>query len=852
MLPAAPSPALCRTCGTPLPGGKWSGACPRCLIEAFGEEENTEPADAVVAGFTILEEISRGGMGVVYRAQQQHPSRVVALKMILPHLLDSPGVRARFHAEAESVAKLDHPNVLPIYEAGENRGTPYLAMKFVAGGSVASQREKFVGAPRASAELVAAAARGVQHAHERGILHRDLKPANLLLEASSADAPPVPMVTDFGLARILESEASGLTAPSAFLGTVGYLAPELAFGSNHAPTVQADIYSLGAILYELVTGRLPFGEETALETLRRADRDAPPSLRTLDPHIPQDLDAICLCCLQREPSSRYRAAGALAEDLDRFLAGSPVLARKDTWSYRASKFARRNKAGLAAAALILLLLIGGIVATSRQARIAMKEKARAERRFNDVRKLANSVLFDYHDAIKALPGATKVRELLVKDALSYLDSLAGEANGDPALQRELGAAYERVGDVRGGTAGGSLGDVPGAVESYKKAVTIREALVTQNPADAEARHALAISHQKLGYRLVSAAEASSGVEHLRKARSLYLDLIREQPANHELKLDLAVTYDNLGRALADRRDFAGALEQYRAALAICEEPSAGNPRDQRYRRALWNTYRSIANLLYSQDDVAGAIEENSKALTLAEGLLGDDPLSAEHRRALILTYKDGADYHSQSDKRAALEYFRKALALEEELVAADPANAVTRKALGYSHKRIAEFMVGLKDHPLALLHFNKALELFEKVVSDAPGDIISRFRAVTCRAGVAGAEARLGKIDPALEECRKAIGLLRKINEDPANAPHRLNRAQAYEYLGYAYQTLAASANLSPNETREHLSSAHDMYQQSLNVLNELRSRGALGAADEVWAKEIAGELAKCETALAK
>ena len=187
----------------------------------------------------------------------------------------------------------------------------------------------------------------------------------------------------------------------------------------------------------------------------------------------------------------------------RHLEARPVLARKDTMGYRAAKFARRNKGSLVAAALVLLMLIGGIVATSWQAHIATREKARAERRFNDVRKLANSVLFDYHDAIKALPGATKVRERLVKDALNYLDSLAGEAHGDPALQRELAAAYERVGDVRGGESSGSLGDIAGAMESYTKALRIREALFAMNPNDAQARRDLASSHQKLGYRLLT-------------------------------------------------------------------------------------------------------------------------------------------------------------------------------------------------------------------------------------------------------------------------------------------------------------------------------------------------------------
>ncbi|MDQ6624982.1 MAG: protein kinase [Verrucomicrobiota bacterium] len=832
----------------PLPGGKWSSACPRCLIEAFGEEEQADPADGLVAGYTIIEEVSRGGMGVIYRAQQHHPSRVVALKMILPHLLDSPVIRARFQAEAESVAKLDHPNVLPIYEAGENRGTPYLAMKFVAGGSVDAQRAKFLGAPRACAELVAAAARGVQHAHERGILHRDLKPANLLLDSPAAEAAPIPMVSDFGLARILEAEPSGLTSPSAFLGTIGYLAPELAFGSRSSPTVQADIYSLGAILYELLVGQLPFGTETGLEALRRADREAPPSLRTLDPRIPKDLDAICLACLQREPSSRYRTAGALADDLDRFLEGSPVLARKDTFGYRAEKFARRNKAGLAVAALVLLLLVGGIIATSRQAHIAMREKARAERRFSEVRKLANSVLFDYHDAIKALPGATKVRERLVKDALSYLDSLAGEARGDPALQRELAAAYERVGDVRGGQSSGSLGDRAGAVESYTKALRIREALAAVNPKDAQARRDLATSHQKLGCRLRSTSEDSVGWEHLQKALALFLDLAREQPANDELQLDLADIRGNVGGALSLRDDRVGELEQDRAALEIREKLFASHPRDQTYRRELWKSHVSISYDLWLQNDVAGALETNSKAIALGEALIVDDPNNADYRRGMMLNYQNRGDYLRQSDSQSALECFRRELALGEELLAADPANALTLKDLAYTHKKIADLLLELKDDSQALLHFSKALENYEKVVTDSPEDLISHFLVATCQAGVARMQARRGEVDLALEECRKAIALLQEITGDKKG---HLGRAQAHEYLGHAYFALAESPKASASEIRERMSAARDMFQQALNIIDDLRSQGPLGA-NEQWAQEIAGEMAECDGALAK
>ena len=852
---AAESPALCRTCGTPLPGGEWSDVCPRCLIEAFGEEEKVESGDSLVAGYTVIEEISRGGMGVVYRAQQHHPSRIVALKMILPHLLDSQIVRTRFQAEAEAVAKLDHPNVLPIYEAGENRGMPYLAMKFVPGGSLAARRAEFLGQTRACAKLLAGAARGVHHAHERGILHRDLKPANLLLEESGTSADAVPLVSDFGLARALETEPGGLTGPASFLGTVGYLAPELFFGPKSEPTIQSDIYSLGAILYELLTGQLPFGAEGGLEVFRRTDEQAAPSLRAIDPKIPKDLDAICRTCLQREPSSRYRSASALGDDLERFLEGHPVLARPVPRLVRLARWSRRKPALAALSLAVSLLLIAAIggsalftTRVARERRLAMREKARAERRFNEVRKLANSVLFDYHDAIKALPGATKVRERLVRDALNYLDSLAGEAHGDPALQRELAAAYERVGDVRGGESSGSFLDIAGAVESYTKALRIREALVAANRGDAQARHGLASSHQKIGYRLLDTGEASNGLEHLRKALTLYLDLTREQPANDDIQLELAGTYNHLGKAMMLRIDNAGALEQHHAAWAICEKLVARKPRDQGYRRELWSSQDRIGYQLWLLNDVAGAIEANSKALALGEALIADYPLNADYRRLLVLTYQHGGDCRKETDKRAALEYFRRAAALDEELLAADPANALTRKDLAYAHKKIADFLVDLEDNSQALLHFSKARELYHKVVTDAPADLISGFLVATCHGGVARMQARLGEVDPALEECRKAIAFLQEITGGTGH----FGRAQAYEYLGYAYVALAASPKASASETRQRMSTARDMFRQSLNILEDLHSQGTLEPTNEDWAREIVGEIAKCDTALGK
>jgi eukaryotic-like serine/threonine-protein kinase len=419
-----------------------------------------------IPGYEVLGELGRGGMGVVYRARQTHLKRLVALKMVLA-TRSGPDAVARLKAEAETVARLQHPNIVQVYEVGEYEGQPFLALEFVSGGSLDRRIRGTPQSPAASARLIETLARAVHAAHEKHVVHRDLKPANILLQTDStaedaetrrggADGSPlrssvpsavwsfVPKVTDFGLAKQLDAD-TGQTRTGEVMGTPSYMAPEQAEGRIQAIGPATDVYSLGAILYELLTGRPPFQGQTVWETLEQLHGQDPVPPRQLQPKVPRDLETICLKCLRKEPAARYPTARALAEDLQRYHEGRPILARPVGPWERAVKWARRRPAQAGLVAAVALAVLGGLAGSlfyalyKDQQATALDLQAAALRQQLE-RRQRTDLLWRLGQEAEAAGRLADAKEQWGR-ALAILDAEPGEADD---LRRQIAECRDRV------------------------------------------------------------------------------------------------------------------------------------------------------------------------------------------------------------------------------------------------------------------------------------------------------------------------------------------------------------------------------------------------------------------------
>jgi tetratricopeptide (TPR) repeat protein/tRNA A-37 threonylcarbamoyl transferase component Bud32 len=655
--------------------------------------------------YRVLRELGRGGMGTVYLAEREGADfhQQVAIKLI-HRGMDSEAILRRFRNERRILASLNHANIARLFDGGTTEdGLPYFVMEHVDGLPLDRwwANHEASGSPIAERlRLVRQVCAAVHYAHQNLIVHRDLKPGNILVTADGT-----PKLLDFGIAKLLDPENPAAEDLTAFARpmTREYASPEQVRGEPI--TTASDIYSLGVLLDHLLTGR-------------------PPHRR-----LASDLEAIVLQAMRKDPARRYASADQLSEDLRRYLAGLPVLARRDSLGYRARKLIQRHRFGAAAAALAGVALIATTAIAVQQERVAERQRVRAERRFADVRRLASSFLFEFHDAIRDLPGSTRARELVVRKALEYLDGLAAEAGGDRGLLAELAEAYQRVGDVQGMPYRASLGHTGDALQSYEKALALRERLLHEQPGNPEYRLARAVVESRIGSVLAARGDTRRALERHRSALAEISALsqgTQAEPGERyaPAQAEMAAAAVAVGDDRWELGDLGSAIAEYRGALRAAQQRRRDRPADREARRYVGVVEQRLGDALGLETRWPEALGHQQASLAVDRGLATDDPTSAETQRDLATDYTRLAVAHQAlGDLKATLAEHRLALEIRERLRAADPKDSRALTDLAESLVELADVQAQSGDYPSALASLRRALPLRREQAATDPTNL---------------------------------------------------------------------------------------------------------------------------------
>jgi non-specific serine/threonine protein kinase/serine/threonine-protein kinase len=779
-----------------------------------------------IGSYKLVKELGRGGMGSVYRAERddQQFSKDVAIKLIGTGI-SSASLLHRFQEEQQILATLEHPNIARLLDGGVTAdGLHYIVMEYVEGVPIDEYCNRQSLNVDDRLKLFQSVCSAVHFAHQHLVVHRDIKPGNILVTAEG-----VPKLLDFGIAKFLDPAADSpqalATRTLAPAMTPDYASPEQLSGG--IITTASDIYSLGVLLYELLAGTRPYrlsgktlGE--ILQIVCELEPERPSIAVASSPPKPQsqeseraptelrrrlagDPDNIVLTALKKDPRRRYGSVEQFSEDIRRHLEGFPVIARKDTLGYRAGKFIQRHTATLIAAAVILVTLIAGLMGTLWQARIANAQRARAEQRFNDVRKLANSFMFDLEKEIQGLPGSTRAQEKLVKTALQYLDSLARESRDDPSLQRELAVAYQRVGDIEGRRGTQNLGNTSGALESYWKALRIREALAAAFPADSKARNDLAVMHTRIA------------------------DLFEV------------------------RNDIVTALEHNYKALQLYEAASNANPRDRNALDDLATGYSGVGRHLLMQANWTGALKYDLKALSIEETLAASGPTDDRARYNLAIQYGQVAyELNKSGDRIRALEYCAKAQKIGEDLAAAHPHDVSAQLDLSSTYQKLADLQRDAGNVEKSLQSLHQALAISQAAAEADPHDTRAKISLASVLNSLGWLLIKAGKTQD-VEYIRKGLEIREKLcAAEPANPRRKDTVGNSYVNLGEAEVMLALDPQLPSPRQIAHWREARSWYQRALEIYIDLRAKSALRGKDAGEPDRLAGEIAKCDAALSK
>jgi tetratricopeptide (TPR) repeat protein/tRNA A-37 threonylcarbamoyl transferase component Bud32 len=682
-----------------------------------------------VPGYEILAELGRGGMGVVYKARQSSLRRTVAIKLFLSGSLE------RFRLEAEAIARLQHPHIVQIYEVGTTARGPYYSQEYIAGGSLADRLDGAPWSAAKAAALVATLAEAMQFTHDRHIIHRDLKPANILMADDQT-----PKISDFGLAKESDRD-SGQTVTGDIMGSPSYMAPEQAGGVTKSITPASDIYSLGAILYELLTGRPPFYGETAMDTVFQALSNEPVAPRQLQPKLPRDIETICLKCLEKLPRERYASAQELADDLRRFLAGEPIHALPVPAWMRAVKWARRRPGlamAISAATLAtLFLIVGGIiynVLLIGALRTADAERERREKTLVQAQNVVDQLLSGFSEQrLAQLPHSEALRRDLLTSSLQFCEEMQAQNPEQPELRWQVGRAQRQSADLQG-----LLGHSAEAAKSYMRSIATLSELVNEQPLPKYERE-LAGAHHNLAAMLVQTGRAADAETEYRLAIDGFANLAAGNPADAEASGQLARAWDSLGVALLEDfrpQDAAVALEKSRAML---DRLASAGQADYSLRKARATNFNNLGTLYQQTDDLAQAEKSLATSQQLFQDLVGAAPDDPEYRFGLASSSANlafvRAAAQSAAETRAS---FQAASELFQRLTEDFPAVEVYRAEWAQT---LGNYGAALAQHgevSEVAIQYQQAQRLYENLVAQnsAAADYRARLAGILHRQGL--------------------------------------------------------------------------------------------------------------------
>jgi serine/threonine protein kinase len=820
-----------------------ASAIPRDLMDATADDEDF--AGRRFGAYQVLREIGRGGLGAVYlaaRADEQFEKQV-AIKVVRRGL-DTDDILRRFRAERQILAQLDHPNIARLTDAGSTEeGLPYFVMEYIDGESITSYCETHRLSTAARLELFRQVCSAITYAHQHLVIHRDIKPSNILVTKEG-----VPKLLDFGIAKVLHADdpLAAHTMTGVRVMTPEYASPEQVRGLPI--TTASDIYSLGVLLYKLLTNQKPYRLTShTSDELSRAVLDQIPerpstavarrSESAAGAVIDQgslrgDLDNIVLMAMRKEPERRYASAAALADDIRRHLEGLPVAARPNTLSYRAGKFINRHRAGAIAGTLVLLSIIGGLIATLWQAGVAQSERAKAEKRFNDVRKLANSNLFDVYPEIEHLEGSLKAREAILRNALAYLDSLSQEATGDSELQSELATAYEKVGDVQGALNTSSLGNVKAALGSYAKARQHREAILAAHPRDLKAKERLANNVYVTARTLWNNSETQHAEAEFQKAIALQRELVAASPDSVESNNRLALLLIDYAAIPAFNFQAAQAQGSIDEALEIIARLRRTKPEDSELKKTRARGLRLLSKAKTALGDHAGGLTALHEARSLSEEVARAFPQDFRLQRAVWLT--DYMICELLIDKRDGQEAARACAAtipFPDAALAREPENAVVAYDLANSHFNAARAFRLADDSAQTIAHSHRAIDVMSKLSAKSPANTEYKRNLAIYRTEMARAQIKLGQNNEAIAALHDVEAILRPIVEaDPSSTTFNYDLAFAHRLAAQAFHNQGASAT-----AVEHVDAA-------IAITAKLQAVNALRASDKELAAELASE----------